>query len=241
MYRGASVSGFWIPLLWVGLQAPAIYWLPAGTPSVRQKERPFTNTAEVCGAVAGGTGSLYHGRDGLARGHCGGRVCGRVGAALQWALAGHIARGRGPRRGESSDRLGMLLAILGVWGYLAPAEHRSLTAFIPTAVGLVLVVLGAVATRWEDARKHAMHAAAAVGLLGFLVAAGRFLYKLFSGGKVMRHRRPQHADDGRPAPHLRRPVCEVVHRRPQTAAQGRGGGRGRPGGKVALSPDRSCP
>ena len=78
--------------------------------------------------------------------------------------------------------VGMLLAILGVWGYFgALAEHRSLTAFIPTAVGLVLVVLGAVAMRGRTP-VDAMGAAAAVGLLGFLLAAGRFLFKLFTNG-----------------------------------------------------------
>ena len=39
------------------------YWLPAGTPSVRQKDRRFTNTAEVCTAVAGRTEGLYHALD----------------------------------------------------------------------------------------------------------------------------------------------------------------------------------
>ena len=36
----------------VGLQAPNVCWLPAGTPSVRQKDRQVTNTAEVMEAVA---------------------------------------------------------------------------------------------------------------------------------------------------------------------------------------------
>ena len=36
------------------------YWLPAGTPSVRQKQRPITNTAEVCVLLALHTRALYH-------------------------------------------------------------------------------------------------------------------------------------------------------------------------------------
>ena len=81
---------------------------------------------------------------------------------------------------NTSIIFGLLLAILGVYGYFgAPAEHRSLTALIPAAFGLALVVLGALALK-ESLRKHAMHAAAAVGLIGFLLAAGRFFYKLFT-------------------------------------------------------------
>jgi hypothetical protein len=34
------------------LQAPNVCWLPAGTPSVLQKDRRLTNTAEVMEAVA---------------------------------------------------------------------------------------------------------------------------------------------------------------------------------------------
>jgi hypothetical protein len=48
---GASHSGFGSHSR-VGLQAPNVCWLPAGTPSVRQKDRRLTNTAEVMEAVA---------------------------------------------------------------------------------------------------------------------------------------------------------------------------------------------
>jgi membrane-bound ClpP family serine protease len=86
---------------------------------------------------------------------------------------------------DTSIVFGFLLAILGLWGFFgAPTDHRSPTALIPTAVGVVLVVLGALA-RKEALRKHAMHAAAVVGLLGFFAAAGRFLFKLFTDGDVL--------------------------------------------------------
>jgi hypothetical protein len=86
---------------------------------------------------------------------------------------------------DTSIIFGLLLAILGLWGYFgAPADHRSPTALIPTAEGVLLVVLGVLA-RKESLRKHAMHAAAAAGLLGFAAAAGRFLYKLFTDGDVL--------------------------------------------------------
>jgi O-antigen/teichoic acid export membrane protein len=85
---------------------------------------------------------------------------------------------------EPSIVFGMLLAILGLWTYIgAPADHRSPTALIPTAVGVILVILGAVAKK-EAYRKHAMHTAAVVGVLGFLAAAGRFFAVLFTSGDV---------------------------------------------------------
>ena len=78
----------------------------------------------------------------------------------------------------------MLLAILGGLRLLRRGGgHRSLTALIPAGFGLVLIVLGALARR-EALRKHAMHAAAAVALIGCLVAAGRFFFVLFTGGNV---------------------------------------------------------
>jgi hypothetical protein len=61
---------------------------------------------------------------------------------------------------------GLALAALGLGGYFATGR-ASLTALIPLAFGLLLLVCGALA-RQESLRKHAMHAAAVVGLLGFL-------------------------------------------------------------------------
>jgi hypothetical protein len=56
------------------------------------------------------------------------------------------------------------------------ASTRSATALIPSYVGAGLAVCGLFALR-PNARKHAMHAAAMIGLLGFLAAAGRFVMK----------------------------------------------------------------
>ena len=61
---------------------------------------------------------------------------------------------------------GLVLAALGLGGYVATGR-TSLTALIPLAFGLLLLVCGVLA-RQESLRKHAMHAAAALGLLGFL-------------------------------------------------------------------------
>ena len=63
---------------------------------------------------------------------------------------------------------GLLLTVIGFFGYFATGTS-SFTALIPAAFGLLLLALGFVA-RSEAARKHAMHAAAAVALVGFLGA-----------------------------------------------------------------------
>src|SRR5688500_7701056 len=60
---------------------------------------------------------------------------------------------------------GLLLTVLGLGGYLI-AGAASVTALIPAFFGIVLLVLGFLA-RAEAMRKHAMHAAAAVALIGF--------------------------------------------------------------------------
>ncbi|MGH7177112.1 MAG: hypothetical protein ACREJC_07025 [Tepidisphaeraceae bacterium] len=62
--------------------------------------------------------------------------------------------------------LGAALVILGVVGFvLTGAAHY--TALIPAAAGAIFEVLGIVAMR-PSARKHAMHAAAALAVLGFI-------------------------------------------------------------------------
>ncbi len=57
------------------------------------------------------------------------------------------------------------------------------TALIPAAFGFLLMLCGTLGLL-ENLRKHAMHVAAAVGLIGFLAAAGRLamgLGKLLEG------------------------------------------------------------
>ncbi len=68
---------------------------------------------------------------------------------------------------------GILLTVLGLVGYFgAEPEKQSVTALIPAFVGVPLLVLGILGLQ-ERLRKHAMHLAAALGLLGFLGAGGR--------------------------------------------------------------------
>ena len=64
---------------------------------------------------------------------------------------------------------GVLMILLGVIGYVATGRvHR--TALIPVLPGLIWLALGVLA-RNERMRKHAMHAAAALSLVGFLAMA----------------------------------------------------------------------
>jgi hypothetical protein len=65
--------------------------------------------------------------------------------------------------------VGTLLALLGIGGY-AGSGRASKTALIPAGFGTALIALG-LAGRAEGARRHAMHGAAAVGLLGLLDSA----------------------------------------------------------------------
>ena len=65
--------------------------------------------------------------------------------------------------------IGLVLTLYGAYSY-AIAEKSSVTALIPAFFGLALIGLGALAIL-DKYRKHAMHAAAAVALIGFLGGA----------------------------------------------------------------------
>lgn len=80
--------------------------------------------------------------------------------------------------------IGALLTALGLWGRFG-TEHgqESITSLIPAFVGAPLVLLGLLALK-ESYLKHAMHAAAALGLLGFLAACGNLVRTLVSKGTV---------------------------------------------------------
>jgi uncharacterized membrane protein len=66
---------------------------------------------------------------------------------------------------------GVLLIIQGA-GFYVGTGASSVTSLIPAFIGLPILLLGLLAFR-EAWRKHAMHAAAAFGLLGLLAAVGR--------------------------------------------------------------------
>lgn len=81
---------------------------------------------------------------------------------------------------------GAILTLLGVGGYFGTGR-ASPTALIPALFGLALAGLGLVA-RNETARPHAMHGAAAIGLLGVLGTMRSLpkLATLIRGGSIER-------------------------------------------------------
>ena len=66
--------------------------------------------------------------------------------------------------------VGSLLVVLGGYAYTQSAT-RSPMALIPAALGLLFVVLAFLAGR-EHLRKHAMHGAAALALVGVVAGLG---------------------------------------------------------------------
>jgi hypothetical protein len=74
---------------------------------------------------------------------------------------------------------GAVLVALGVWGFISTGQEHQ-TALIPAYFGGVLVILGLLATV-ERLLKHAMHAAAMIGLLGALLAIGWLVVSMVQG------------------------------------------------------------
>lgn len=74
---------------------------------------------------------------------------------------------------------GRLLVLVGIVGYAYGMiqGNASFTALIPAAFGLVLMILGYLGQRSEGARKHIMHVAMLIGLIGFVVPAWRLISK----------------------------------------------------------------
>ena len=74
---------------------------------------------------------------------------------------------------------GRLLILVGIAGYVYGlyVSAASVTALIPAIFGVVLMVLGYVARSSERLRKHLMHAAVVVSLLGLIAAAWRLSVK----------------------------------------------------------------
>lgn len=80
----------------------------------------------------------------------------------------------------------VLLILLGVIGY-AISGAVSFTALIPAFFGIVVLALGILAVKGIG-RKHVMHAASVLGLVGFIATIGSApgLVTLASGGEVER-------------------------------------------------------
>jgi hypothetical protein len=75
---------------------------------------------------------------------------------------------------------GVLLIIVGIAGYVHGVmnDKASVTALIPAFFGFVFVILGAVSNAKESLRKHLMHVAVTLALVGFLLTAGRIIWKI---------------------------------------------------------------
>lgn len=75
---------------------------------------------------------------------------------------------------------GVLLILIGIVGYVHGVmnDRASITALIPAFIGLLLALLGLFSQAKESMRKHLMHAAVIVALLGFIATAGRLVSKL---------------------------------------------------------------
>ncbi|MBP1679473.1 MAG: hypothetical protein H6Q29_1384 [Bacteroidetes bacterium] len=82
---------------------------------------------------------------------------------------------------------GVLLILLGVGSYVGSGA-QSYTALIPAAFGLIFLPLGLIAKRKEGARRDAMHAAAAIGLIALLGSVSGFiqLLKMLAGHEIAR-------------------------------------------------------
>ena len=72
---------------------------------------------------------------------------------------------------------GVILIALGIVGYVMTGQS-SVTALIPSFFGIALAGLGLAANVKESLRKHLMHGAVVVALLGFIATAGRLLSRL---------------------------------------------------------------
>lgn len=75
---------------------------------------------------------------------------------------------------------GLLLIVLGVVSYVGTGR-TSVTALIPAIFGAVFVICALIA-RTESMRKHAMHVAVAVGLVGALASLARAIPAVVAGG-----------------------------------------------------------
>jgi hypothetical protein len=82
--------------------------------------------------------------------------------------------------------LGILLIILGAASYLGTGQE-SVTALIPSFFGILFVLFGWLGKK-ESLRKHMMHAAAGLALLGIFGTIGAVpgLIEIIGGGEVER-------------------------------------------------------
>jgi lysylphosphatidylglycerol synthetase-like protein (DUF2156 family) len=77
---------------------------------------------------------------------------------------------------------GFFLILTGLAGYVYGKMENaaSVTALIPAFFGIALLLLGLLAKAKENLRKHLMHVAVVISLIGFILPAGRLLMKISS-------------------------------------------------------------
>ena len=83
---------------------------------------------------------------------------------------------------QTAISFGRYLIVLGIIGYGAAfyGGNPSPTALIPAAFGVILLILGYTARAKENLRKHLMHAAVLVGVIGFVVPLINLIRKIGS-------------------------------------------------------------
>ncbi|MEZ5305861.1 MAG: hypothetical protein R2684_01815 [Pyrinomonadaceae bacterium] len=81
---------------------------------------------------------------------------------------------------NTAIQFGRLLILIGIIGYAISVidAKQSVTALIPAFFGVVFLALGYAARAYEGMRKHLMHVAVIVALIGFLAVAGRIISKI---------------------------------------------------------------
>jgi hypothetical protein len=77
---------------------------------------------------------------------------------------------------------GAALILVGLISYVATGG-KSITALIPSYLGILLALAGGLAFK-AHLRKHAMHGAAALAAAGFLMSAGRLVSVLVRGSAL---------------------------------------------------------
>jgi hypothetical protein len=87
--------------------------------------------------------------------------------------------------------IGLMLLLVGLGGFgysYAKEGVAHFTALIPAALGIIILLCGAVAIFKESLRKHLMHGVLVVALLGFLgtIMGVVKLITLITGGSVER-------------------------------------------------------
>lgn len=76
---------------------------------------------------------------------------------------------------------GIVLIVLGVASY-SMTGRTSITAMIPAFFGAAFLICAMIARRSDATRRHAMHAAVAIGMVGMLAALARALPAALQGG-----------------------------------------------------------